>query len=1020
MASEEYRGKTRKIRFLGTKRHMKRGLSFFKSGDYRRAIEQFELILLHDKECVRAYNNLGYVHQKMAEYEKALEVWNRGLEIDGSYRRIRKNIETLKRRLERMEQASSSTPIGIEDFEVEIDWLSENAELIEVRESRFFETFLIEDSDTRMALKTLRRKPLAADPAALGAFERACSGWLNLDAGKYVVSARSIEKIAGKPFLAVEYAPEGSLRDLLEKGWVVALPKHASGAGGAEPLSLLQMLEFALHICIGLHSIHAGTGAAHGDIRPENMLLYKAPADGDEDGAGEEVSRFLLKITNVGLWATFEEGVSCTPEGGLLPELASEGLVRTRSGFITPSLPWCAPELIESGDSPDILSDIYSFGVVLYEMITGMLPFSGSTPEDILHNIRQERPEHPSVINPRIPQPVGNIAMRCLEEKPEARYDNPLRIGEAILKYLTAAHSALLELSELCKSYRKISKIQFEDVESGENVMIVGGTEFSSEIGQVWEIAKHNAEKNKDAELSRRIKYIEQTLSPPGLSIGELYPTAASVADALTSSSHEKYREDLVGKDDEEGDMGLSGKDAPKEFLLEVTLEPSEAPPKDPAEAVPASPIEVFGSQIAEKYSSLLIVGDTEQASRLLGRAVKLRAEALLLQAPDGPSLLSAFDEVSGSEGFGHWLEPIFEELPQICECPGVRDFLESGAETKEDVAAALTGLIFLMSGRFAEAQETLNVIPDSRYLQALNLYIWAMSKFRSPAMERIRRNSLKSAAGLLKDSILAHGKAAGQSTLVFSSHPGAVLVDSYFLRGLVFELLEEHRHAIANFRQCKKEVHSNDKLYPNVRPWADLVQGKSLCELGMPSEGFLRWRRTLMRELRPPFFSFLELGNCRPRALIAGHVLESCEDALSRYVDSSDLWCVKAKLLNSLGRQTEALDCVSRALEIEAGMRSAYCVKMESLLLDQKSSEALDALDECIHRKPEEPLLMLRRAEILCILDDGGQALHELKKAIGYGLEIAELKASIKSKRLSLLRQFEEFMGISRYLEQT
>jgi hypothetical protein len=195
-------------------------------------------------------------------------------------------------------------------------------------------------------------------------------------------------------------------------------------------------------------------------------------------------------------------------------------------------------------------------------------------------------------------------------------------------------------------------------------------------------------------------------------------------------------------------------------------------------------------------------------------------------------------------------------------------------------------------------------------------------------------------------------------------------------------------------------------------------VQGKSLYEMGMPSEAFIRWKRTLMHEFRSPWFSFLELGASTPRGLLASHILQCCEEALSRYVDSSLLWCVKGKLLGCFEDHAGMLECATRAFDAEKDYIPAHFIKMEALKLSGQFSDALDSLKMCSLRQPHEPMFMLREAEILCCLGEDTEALHELRKAIGHGLDLSELSASIKGGRLGALEQFDEFSEILLHLE--
>ncbi|MBI4830179.1 MAG: protein kinase, partial [Candidatus Lindowbacteria bacterium] len=448
---------TRKIVFHGTKKHMKLGLSSFKKGEYKRAIEQFELILLHDKHYVRAYNNLGYSYRTIGEYDKALAVWEEGLRIDPSYKRLQKNISSLQKRVKSAEQKTGPLPMGIEDLEAEVDWISENAELVELREGCFFDAYLVEDGGRKYILKT-PNKLFANRPELLEAFQKACSGWLSLAPCDYVVKASSMEHVLRKPFLALEHADGGSLRQRLDE--VLRDIGYAKGAAHAAPgmrgFTLAQILEFAIQASVGLHFIHERLGVAHGDVQPENFLLQAAGADIENAKIGAETDRYSLKVTDVGVWEVFARSeLYCDAKGQPLSQFSSAGLVRTQSGFLTPSISSCAPELLESVCTPDILTDVYSFGVSLYEMFTGTVPFSGSRPAEVLDEMN-DRPEHPSVVNPRIPPALANIAMRCLERRPVARYENFLEIVDELIQWLDGNRTALLRLQEQCRRYRKI------------------------------------------------------------------------------------------------------------------------------------------------------------------------------------------------------------------------------------------------------------------------------------------------------------------------------------------------------------------------------------------------------------------------------------------------------------------------------------------------------------------------------------------------------------------------------------
>jgi serine/threonine protein kinase len=953
--------KTQKIEFLGAKKHMKRGLEFFQTGEYQRAIDEFELVLLHDRKNVRAYNNLGYVFRKIGAYDRALDLWREGLNINPSYRRLKKNVARLQEFLQSKDENTVPPEIEIDEIGGQPRWLSENSTLVRVCEGRLFETRIVEDRGVTYALKTLR-KPLARDQQVLRAFERACSGWLRLPRNENAIRAHALEWVSGRPFLVLDYASEGSLRNL-----------PVCGVGAAGGLTVPQVLDIVLQACMGLHFVHENFGAAHGDVRLENLMLRRSGEGGDSQG---DLNALTVKVSDIGLWGTFAQAdLFLDTAGDVLFDFAQEGLVQTPSGYLTASLHRCAPELLESIRVPTRASDIYMFGVALYELFTGMLPFSGSNPSELLDRMRVSRPDHPSTINVHVPSAVGTVVMRCLERRPEARCGDFREVAAALVEYLAGARTALAELSQLCGRYRRLSKFQFEDTTTESAVMIVGGTAFSSEIGQVWEILKRQADKSGDASIEAQIARIEKALGIPGLSIGELYPTLESMGRACEGASPEEHCERI--NTFSHGGRGIVAPGA------ESDEEPAAEPPD------------------AERPA---------RAPQALAETFTMRADALLLESPEGENLRKAFRDVAVTDAFcATWLPALFEELPTGSICPGAADFLRAEAGMTRDAVAAMCGLTLMMAGKFSPALETFNMISEERYLPALGIYLWALAEFRSEDLETIRVNSLKNARRLAKEGIVITKRRSSASGIGGPSQSRVALANLFFLRALVLEQLEEYRHAVMHLRELKRILDSDPAFSPALRCWADIVQGACMHALGMPSEAFMRWQRVLMRGLEPPFFDFLEMGTRKPRALLARYYLERCERALSLFPENPALWSLKGKLLNCAGREREALGCADKALEINDNFYPACFVKMESLLLERRHEEALDALKICTLRDPHEPSLMLREAEIQCLLGRADRAHSELQRAIEHGIDISELSMSLRNKRLPLLDGFDD-----------
>jgi serine/threonine protein kinase len=129
-------------------------------------------------------------------------------------------------------------------------------------------------------------------------------------------------------------------------------------------------------------------GILHRDIKSSNVLLRGSN---------------YAYLTDFGLVKTMEDEFSLT-----------------KSGFMIGTPEYMAPELVDGSATP--LSDIYALGVLMYQMLTGVLPFRGNNPVSIVMKHIQEKPFPPSKINPRIPPDVERVILQTLEKDPQRRF----------------------------------------------------------------------------------------------------------------------------------------------------------------------------------------------------------------------------------------------------------------------------------------------------------------------------------------------------------------------------------------------------------------------------------------------------------------------------------------------------------------------------------------------------------------------------------------------------------------------
>ncbi len=211
-------------------------------------------------------------------------------------------------------------------------------------------------------------------------------------------------------YLVMEYLDGETLAARLERG----------------PLSLDQALQYAIQIADALDKAHRH-GITHRDLKPGNVMLTKS-------GAGRQGSP-QVKLLDFGLART---GAGGAGRAGGMTALPTEAPL-TGAGTILGTLQYMAPEQLEGGDA-DARTDIFAFGVVVYEMVTGKKAFEGKSQASLIAAILERDPPPISTLQPLTPPLLDHLVRRCLAKDPDDRWQTARDLEEQ-LKWIADARS---------------------------------------------------------------------------------------------------------------------------------------------------------------------------------------------------------------------------------------------------------------------------------------------------------------------------------------------------------------------------------------------------------------------------------------------------------------------------------------------------------------------------------------------------------------------------------------------------
>lgn len=231
---------------------------------------------------------------------------------------------------------------------------------------------LDKETKEKIALKLIK-PDIAADKKTVERFRNELTSARKIS-HKNVCRMYDLGKEKGSYFITMEFVPGEDLKSFIRR---------------AAPLSTARTLSIAKQICKGLEEAHL-KGVVHRDLKPQNIMI-------DKQGN--------VRIMDFGI-ARSVQSKRITGEGVMIG---------------TPD--YMSPEQVD-GKEVDYRTDIYSLGIILYEMVTGRVPFEGDTPFSIGIKQKSEPPKDPKELNPQLPDELSRVILKCLEKERTQRYQS--------------------------------------------------------------------------------------------------------------------------------------------------------------------------------------------------------------------------------------------------------------------------------------------------------------------------------------------------------------------------------------------------------------------------------------------------------------------------------------------------------------------------------------------------------------------------------------------------------------------
>lgn len=670
-------------------------------------------------------------------------------------------------------------------------------------------------------------------------------------------------------------------------------------------MPLERLLNFSRQIAEALAAAHS-EGVVHRDLKPQNLLVDK----NDQ-----------IYVCDFGLAKSFEEGAI--------------GMTRTGAFLGTPR--YMSPEQVE-GKPADGRADLYAFGLILYEMVIGDVPFTGESTLKVMYQRIQEKPKSPKVLRPDLPNWLVKIIMRCLERDPNDRYQN--------------AYEILADLQG-GQSGSGVSRVGMSRIGSGSQSVIIQIPEFASRRW-VWIVAAVVAL----LLLALAIPPVRHLI--PGFHVEEQTGTGGSASSGIPPLSSGRYVAILplqvLGDQSQLGYLaqGIQEALSAKLFQLKgVHVTSSDAASK----ADPKQPLQKIARSLG---ANMLVQG------MLQGNGDKIRIILNLEDVVNNKRVWSQqFDGVPGD------LFTLEDQIyAQVVSAMDVKATTEENANAELRPTDNVASYDFYLRGRNALR------VNDAKSIQAaLDFFNQAVKqdpKF-ALAYTGVAQASLRM-YGVTNDGFWTQkALAAAQQALQLNDK----LPEVHSTLGSVYRATGKYSEAIAELNRAQALAPNSDEVYWRL--------GNVYLSKGDYSHAVEAYQKAL--QLNPYYWvNENSLGDAYTQTGDYDKALEAFKQVMTLEPDVKEGYANSGTVLVQQGKYAEAVPLLQRALQIEPDA-AAYTNIGTAYFFLRRFAEAAEAFEKAVAINANDTQLVVNLGDAYRALGqkDKAQAAYQQAISVGY-----------------------------------